>query len=223
MFRNNVFITCCKLSKSLFNPEKVQGSTMQTPIKIRWLPITSIDAPQILAQYIHFWHNFPETLRVAPSTRPSFRRRQSGCGWGEVLWWFCWCLRHRPRPGRDGKQSVKRMTRGWLVAKQQIPNLKQLLMLGYLTGKLNQYFMCQQTACTLTLKETPHVSCIRSPPGLEVIIANFATCQIRPCHCLVHAKGTSQGLKKNWSVNRLPDPFSWTQRRVWGNPVFANN
>ena len=45
------------------------------------------------------------------------------------------------------------MTHGWLVAKQQIPNFKQLLMLGYLTGNLNQDFMCQQTACTLTLKE----------------------------------------------------------------------
>ena len=82
------------------------------------------------------------------------------------------------------------------MAKQQIPNLKQLLMLGYLTGNLNQYIMRQQTACTLTLKETPHVSCIRSPPGLEVIITNFAFMQIQLCDCLVHAKGISQGLRK---------------------------
>ena len=45
MFKNNVETMCSSLrSKSLFNPEKVQGSTMQTPIKIRWLPITSISA-----------------------------------------------------------------------------------------------------------------------------------------------------------------------------------
>ena len=89
------------------------------------------------------------------------------------------------------------MTHGTLVAKQQIPNFKQLLMLGYLTGKLNQDFMCQQTACTLTLKETPHVSCIRSPPGLEVISTNFAVTHIQLCDCLVHAQGISQGLRKN--------------------------
>ena len=117
------------------------------------------------------------------------------------MWWFCWCSRHRPRPGRDGKQSVKQMTHGWLMAKQQVPNFKQLLMLGYLTGNLNQDIMCQQTACTLTLKETPHVSWIRSPPGLEVIITNFASKQRQQCDCLVHAQGISQGLKKKIGVS----------------------
>ena len=82
------------------------------------------------------------------------------------------------------------------MAKQQIPNLKQLLMLGYLAGNLNQYFMCQQTACTLTLKETPPVPCVPSPPGLEVIITNIAATQTQPCDCLVDAQGISQGLKK---------------------------
>ena len=92
------------------------------------------------------------------------------------------------------------------MAKQQGPNFKQLLMLGYLTSSLNQDVMCQQTACTLILEETPPVSCIRSPPGLEVIITNFAR-QIQPCDCLVDAKGISQGLRKklecqspSWSI-----------------------
>ena len=93
------------------------------------------------------------------------------------------------------------------MAKQQIPNFKQLLMLGYLTGNLNQYLMCQQTACTLTLKETPHVSCIRSPPGLEVIITNFAVTQMLQCDCLVDAQGISQGLRKNGVSNAFEIHF----------------
>ena len=105
-------ITCCKLSKSLLNPEKVQGSTMQTPSNpvtshhFHWCSTDLSPDPSTLI------HNFPETLRIAPPTRPSFHCRQSGCLWGEGVSRFCWCARHRPRPGRDGKQSVKRMTRG---------------------------------------------------------------------------------------------------------------
>ena len=82
------------------------------------------------------------------------------------------------------------------MAKQQVPNFKQLLMLGYLTSSLNQDLMRQQTACTLTLKETPRVSCIRSPPGLEVITNIIAFTQIQLCDSLVHAKDISQGLRK---------------------------
>ena len=180
--------------------------------------ITDTNCGTTYSNKIHWISMLSMILQTPPvgATRPWFPHHQSGCQRGKVLWWFCWRAEHRPRPGRDGEQSVKWMTHGWLVAEQQIPNLKQLLMLGYLTGNL-----CQQTACTLILKETPHVSCIRSPPGLEVIITNVTQTQL--CGCLVHAKGISQDLRKNWSVNRLPDPFSWTQRRVWGNPVFAYN
>ena len=48
----------------------------------------------------------------AAATRPWLPHRQSGCRWGKDMWGFCWRTTHRPRPGRDGKQSVKRMTRG---------------------------------------------------------------------------------------------------------------
>ena len=132
--------------------------------------------------------------------------------------------------GQDLEEMESRASRRWLMddswqnSKSQTSSNFWYLD-WYLTSNLNQDFTCQQTACTLTPKETPRVSCIRSPPGLEVIITNFAANQIQLCDCLVHAQGISQGLRKNWSVNlnRLPDPFSWTRRRFWGNPVFAYN
>ena len=46
------------------------------------------------------------------ATRPWLPHRQLGCRRGKASWWFCWCAEHLPRPGRDGKQSVKRITRG---------------------------------------------------------------------------------------------------------------
>ena len=57
--------------------------------QIRWLPITSIDAPQISARIHPLSHNFPETLRIAPPTRPSFHSRQSGSGRGQDVWGIC--------------------------------------------------------------------------------------------------------------------------------------
>ena len=180
------------------------------PCKLRSNPVTSHHfhwcSTNLSLDPSTLTHNFPQTLRISPPTRPSFHCRRSGCWRGQGVWWFRWRAGHRPRPGRDGKQSVNPMTHGWLMAKQQVPNFKQLLMLGYLTSSLNQDFMCQQTACTLILEKTPRVSCIRSPPGLEVIITNIAATQIQPCDCLVPAKGISQGLRKkecqspSWSI-----------------------
>ena len=49
----------------------------------------------------------------AAATRPWLPYHQSGCrSRGQAVWWSCWHAGHRPRPGRSGKQSVKRMTRG---------------------------------------------------------------------------------------------------------------
>ena len=77
--------------------------------QIRWLPMTSIDAPQISGRIHPLLTQLP---RDAPPTRPSFHCRQSLCRRGKELRWSGWCTGHRPRPGRYGKQSVKRMTRG---------------------------------------------------------------------------------------------------------------
>ena len=55
-----------------------------------------------------------EPLKLLPlrPRGPWLPYHQSGCRRGEALWWSCWRAGHRPRPGRSGKQSVKRMTRG---------------------------------------------------------------------------------------------------------------
>ena len=108
------------------------------------------------------------------------------------------------------------------MAKQQVPNFKQLLMLGYLTSKLNEYSICQQTACTLTLKETPHVSCVLSPPGLEVIITNSVSTQTQLCECLVDAKGISQDLKKNGVSNAFLIHFLAPKERFEAIPYLHN-
>ena len=80
------FHTCCKLSKSLLNPEKVQGSTINPLIKSCDFPSLPLMLHRSQPGSIHFWHNLPETLRIAPPTRPSCHCHQSGCGWGEGVW-----------------------------------------------------------------------------------------------------------------------------------------
>ena len=77
-------------------------------------------------------------------------------------------------------------------------------------------------------KETPWVRshrcsadpCVPSPPGLEVIITNFASKQTQPCDRLVHAQVISQVLKKVAVSNAFRIHF-WTLRRVRCNPVFV--
>ena len=49
-------------SKSLFNPEKVQGSTIKPLIKSGDFPSLPLMLHRSQPGSIHFWHNFPETL-----------------------------------------------------------------------------------------------------------------------------------------------------------------
>ena len=140
------------------------------------------------------------------------------------------------------------MTGGWLVAKQKpklssqkafllyvekqiwIPNLKQLVMLGYSISQVTwiKIFCVSQRPSHWSRKETPWVRshrcstdpCVPSPPGLEGIITHFASFQIQPCDRLVDAQSISQGLKKMAVSNTFRILF-WTPRRVWGNPVFV--
>ena len=175
--------------------------------QIRWLPITSIDAPQISARIHPLSHNLPRDaphrsthqtlIPLSPISLSSRTRR-----------WMLWLMHRASAKAWKRWQAERQSDDSWMTrGKTANPKLQ----------------VCQQTACTLTLKETPHVSCIRSPPGLEVIITNFGSTQIQPCDCLVLAKGISQGLKKNGVSIAFPDPFSWTQWRACGNPVFAYN
>ena len=206
MFRNNVFITCCKLSKSLLNPEKVQGSATKPLIKSGDFPSLPLMLHRSQPGSIHSHTTSPR--RSASLHPPNLNSIVTNLVVVEDK--TLDALVDAQGIGQGLEEMASRASIRWLMD-DSWQNSK------------SQTSSVSATACTLTLKETPHVSCIRSPPGLEVIITNFGSTQIQPCDCLVHAKGISQGLKKNGVSIAFPDPFSWTQWRACGNPVFAYN
>ena len=86
-------ITCCKLSKSLLNPEKVQGSTMQTPIKsgdFPSLPVMLHSFHRSQPGSIHFQTQLP---RDAPHRSTHQTLTPSSPIWLRIevkaLRWFC--------------------------------------------------------------------------------------------------------------------------------------
>ena len=99
-------------------------------------------------------HNFRETLHIAPPTRPSFLRHQSGYCRGKDLWWCCWRTGHRPRTGRD----VSRGTSGWLVAKQKHFFFEKALHLHWKTdlkSRIDLFWPCFGTNGVWSKKTNP--------------------------------------------------------------------
>ena len=116
MFKNNIEIMCSsKLSKSLLNPEKVQGSTIKPSIKSGVFPSLPLDSTYLSPD--------PSTLTQLPgdarhrSTHQTFIPASPIWLWlGSIYLMVLLTRNASAKAWKRCKQSVKRMTRAKIEA-----------------------------------------------------------------------------------------------------------